>query len=426
MKNKLDISRFLKHGLLVKLFLLLSLMSSNLSGQVDIGGALGNAESALTTIDVVDYSALSVNWATNIQISRNFEKFILNYSIYSDGKLYVIVAPTNLELTNASQIENFVKSSAIQEGYRTLVIETNESTNDVETIIISKDNSGSNLYKLIDKLGLEYYLYLAFENSKGILEKEIVNEPISLLQEFHSYELTHFIKPPYAYTIGFPIEYFQEHNTKKFPVIINLHGAGGGKEGAAGMKGFKSPRQKGFSCIVVSPASGGGRWQPDKLNALRNHIVEEYPAADLNRVYFMGFSMGGRGVWDMAMEYGDKIAAAVVNAGGFRGKTDLSDMDFSKVVDLPLWAFHNCDDNVADITIGWGPINALVEAGGKPKYLINIAPNPDFQNQDKNNKYPTVFAADYRNLKGSRKGHKLNGNYFYTEEFYKWLFSQTR
>lgn len=428
MKNNIHNSIISKTCLVFKLSLMAFLITLTLSSQtVDKGGALGHASSALTTMDFIYYKDLKANWATTIKISRSFDKFMVDFQAPSAGKLYLITTPDDLGLSNASQIKHFVGSASTKKGYKTLEVINNTPTGKSTSITIDKDNSGDKIKALNDSISMDFRVYMAYENAKGFLEKGFIYEPISLLQEFEEVELSSPLKPQYAYKIGYPIEYFDSNNNKKFPIIVNLHGAGGGKEGAAGMGGFKSPRQHGYSSIVISPASGGGSWDSTKMNDFVEYLKTTYSKIiDEKRIYFMGFSMGGRGVWDMSMAHGDKIAAAVVNAGGFRGYTDVSHMDFSKVIDLPFWAFHNCDDSVAEISIGWAPINALVTAGGKPKYLINIAPNPDFPSLDKHNKNPNLFAADYRNLEGSRKGHKLNGNHFYNDEFYKWLFSQTR
>lgn len=395
---------------------------------IDNGGALGNASSALTNIDVIDFTTLSTNWGSSIKISRNFQKFSTDVTINAPGRLYMITAPNNLSFTTATQIKDFVITDTTNPGFKTQTLTENNDNNWTRTIAPLKDNDKKSFYNLIETLGRDYFIYIAYEDASGILDNEIVVQPVSLIQEDEAIELTHPSSPPYAYKLAYPIEYFNPESEKNFPVVVFLHGAGGGTDGAAGSPVFTSPREAGFSCLSLRPASGGGGWNINKMNQLIEHIKTTYAdIIDPNRIYFMGYSMGARGVLDISLNHGNKLAAVFVNAGGFLGNNNnVPGMDFSLMADLPLWGVHNCNDGTVPIAKGWEYINATIAAGGKPKFLINTKPNPNFPNEDNGNLHPSSFSADYRNIEGSNGGHNSNNNYFYSEEMYTWLFSQTR
>jgi predicted peptidase len=93
-----------------------------------------------------------------------------------------------------------------------------------------------------------------------------------------------------------------------------------------------------------------------------DELLSEQPAADPARVYLVGFSMGGNGVWSLAARFPKKFAAAVPVAGG----GDMSDAH--RMADLPIWAVHGADDGVTLAAESRAMIDAIREAGGRPHY----------------------------------------------------------
>jgi hypothetical protein len=138
--------------------------------------------------------------------------------------------------------------------------------------------------------------------------------------------------------------YFQQKNiavnsTEKVPLVISLHGAGGGKKGVDGvpLRGEKFFAASKHSYLFVKPVSKKG-WDPDKLDQFIDTMLEENKdIVDPKRIYLYGYSMGGHGSWRYCIDHGDRIAAMIAIEGGFRRSEDLhSEYDFKHFVDLPV------------------------------------------------------------------------------------------
>lgn len=177
-------------------------------------------------------------------------------------------------------------------------------------------------------------------------------------------------------------------NPNKLPLVIWLNGAG-----ERGWKDFSSPIefvQNHYNFHLAVPICDDGRiWQPDNLMMMVDNIINEYPTLiDNNRIYFTGFSMGGRGVWDFATEY-PYIAAAIAPISGFSCY-----LKAPLISHLPVWAFHGNSDWVVPSNETKKMISALVECKGNPKMTIQ-----------------------------KKLGHDIPDTYF-TTVFWDWLFVQ--
>lgn len=97
---------------------------------------------------------------------------------------------------------------------------------------------------------------------------------------------------------GAPYGYFvrkklQPPDGSKVPLIISLHGAGGGKNGVDGLlvndETFFASSD--YSYLFVRPATSNG-WEPDELDAFIDVVLEYYKAiVDPKRIYLFGYSM---------------------------------------------------------------------------------------------------------------------------------------
>ncbi len=101
---------------------------------------------------------------------------------------------------------------------------------------------------------------------------------------------------------------------KKYALIFTLHGAG--VEASGQVDAYK---QKDWA-FVVAPTNRkafGFDWQDwGRLDALEvlDQVKKSFPI-DTNRVYLTGHSMGGHGVWHIALTHSDLFAAAAPEAG---------------------------------------------------------------------------------------------------------------
>lgn len=200
------------------------------------------------------------------------------------------------------------------------------------------------------------------------------------------------------------------------PLVLALHGAGERgddnsaqlRNGVAELLGSPTAAAR-FPCLFVVPqCATEHRWVevdwreerhdlPEKLSVPLSAVVElleklggEYPI-DPRRIYLIGLSMGGFGVWDLLSRWPERFAAAVVICGG---------ADENAVVaarDVPVQVFHGAADPEVRVERSKNVVEKLEAVGGTPSYK----------------EYPGV-------------GHDSWVNAFADPELLPWLFSQRR
>jgi predicted peptidase len=192
---------------------------------------------------------------------------------------------------------------------------------------------------------------------------------------------------------------------EKLPVMIFLHGirerGSGGlipTEGAAGAVVRHYFAQ--VPAIVLLPRCRQGSYWSDAvmdemvMNAL-GQTLEEF-GADERRVYLIGVSMGGYGVWHFAAAYPKRFAALVSLCGGSSIQTgDRFDALAERVGKTPAWLFHGADDSIVPVTESRRIVKALEATGSEVKY----------------NEYENV-------------GHNVWFNVLAEKDFLPWLFAQ--
>ena len=72
--------------------------------------------------------------------------------------------------------------------------------------------------------------------------------------------------------------------------------------------------------------------------------------------------MGGFGAWEAIQRWPGRFAAAVPVCGG--GDEALA----KRLVSIPIWAFHGALDSVVNVRRSRNMVNAVVKAGGMPRY----------------------------------------------------------
>jgi acetyl esterase/lipase len=189
---------------------------------------------------------------------------------------------------------------------------------------------------------------------------------------------------------------------KSYPLVLLLHGGGevwqANKTAADNKKtlvedpyaqvwgpGFPEPDstdvQGKWPSFIVLPqvtapnrfvdvAAGQGSYtlapQPNDTLRLTKEIVDTvqlmYPNIDSKRRYVTGLSMGGYGAWEAAERWPNYWAAAAPIAGG--GDPSKA----SRLVNLPIWAFHGSADTAVPPSGSRDMINAIRKAGGHPRY----------------------------------------------------------
>jgi predicted peptidase len=155
--------------------------------------------------------------------------------------------------------------------------------------------------------------------------------------------------------------------SKKWPLILFLHGAGERGSNLAKVKVHGPPKivekKKDFQFIVVSPQCPANEWwDAFKLQALLDNVMATY-RVDATRVYLTGLSMGGFGTWELASRIPDRFAAIAPICGG--GNPTLAGF---RLKGMPAWVFHGDADTTVNVKLSDDMVEALKKAGNEVKY----------------------------------------------------------
>ena len=149
------------------------------------------------------------------------------------------------------------------------------------------------------------------------------------------------------YLIYLPKDYL----TKKYPLVLFLHGAG---ERGANLKDIeihglpKLVRNgKKFPFIIIAPQCPLNLWWSDPLpvdllSKLVNDIVMKY-GIHKNHVFCTGLSMGGYGTLALSIKNPKLFSAIIPICGGVDIKNFF---DILNLKNLPIWLFHGDKDEV--------------------------------------------------------------------------------
>jgi predicted peptidase len=208
----------------------------------------------------------------------------------------------------------------------------------------------------------------------------------------------HAIIGAHQYLLYLPQDY-DPQSAKRWPLVLFLHGSGerGDNLHMVAHHGPSKHVEEGqhFPFILVSPQCPAHGWwsrEPDvhALAELLDEIESNY-AVDPDRVYVTGLSMGGYGVWSLAIAYPHRFAAIAPICGGGNPWT------VSAIRHIPVWAFHGDQDRAVPIEDGKAMVDAHRACGGNANLTI----------------YPGV-------------GHDSWTQTYANQEFYNWLLAQRR
>jgi len=198
-----------------------------------------------------------------------------------------------------------------------------------------------------------------------------------------------------------PYRLFRPKTFERTPLVLYLHGSGGLGDDNLKQLSFGNrfgtrvwllpENQTRFPCYVVAPQTDRG-WirydfsqSPAKElpgfgdgNRLALEMVDEVRrtyAIDERRIYAVGNSMGGAGVWNMLTSRPNFFAAAVICCGGE------SVDDGTGSAATPLWDFHGDADQVVPVESSRHRIAARRLAGGHPIYTEYAGADHDGANR---------------------------------------------
>ena len=158
--------------------------------------------------------------------------------------------------------------------------------------------------------------------------------------------------------------------TKKYPLMIFLHGAGERGDDLKMLKVHSIPKifdgDVDYQAIVVSPQCKSGETWNTNIESLKKFILEmiEVYNADKNAVSITGISMGGFGTWQTIMDMPEVFScASPICAGGMAWRA-------SVLTDLPLRIYHGELDQAVDVFYSKDLYRALKDCGAKEVELF--------------------------------------------------------
>ena len=168
------------------------------------------------------------------------------------------------------------------------------------------------------------------------------------------------------YIISYPQGYTE---TKKYPVILFLHGAGSrGKDIDLLLDNpyFKiTDNNPNFPFISIAPLCSANTWF-DIFETLKQFVkkIQKEEYVELKKMYLMGASMGGYATWQLGMSLPECFAAIVPICGGGMY------WNAGRLVNVPVWAFHGSKDNTVFVEESIKMVDAVNRNGGNARLTI--------------------------------------------------------
>lgn len=152
--------------------------------------------------------------------------------------------------------------------------------------------------------------------------------------------------------------------TKKYPLMIFLHGAGEKAYMAVDLSNINAVKTHGppklieagmdFPFIVISPQCPFSDWETVTIDNYATSVsrpgefvdeilekIKTLYRVDTDKIYLTGLSMGGAATWSYISLHGDKIAAAIPVSGWMDDPTNICGIGKNKV---GVWTFNNDQD----------------------------------------------------------------------------------
>lgn len=162
------------------------------------------------------------------------------------------------------------------------------------------------------------------------------------------------------------------------PLLIFLHGSGDTGTDPLTLKDkdpvyfsqmrYRKLETSYFPFIVVSPICPERRWEPKRVIATLDQVLAKTRFCfriDPDRINLTGYSMGGFGTIETAMEFPDRFAAIVPVAGG--GEPARAE----KLRGVAAWFFHGREDTIVPLPSSERLVDAM-RKNGHPDVRLTV------------------------------------------------------
>lgn len=264
-------------------------------------------------------------------------------------------------------------------------------------VTLKRSDNGQTITFAVSRLSPEDQAFLKEQPARPAAQAKAVTGPFAALVT-GDWALSQLKDLPFAFYAAKDLDAAQT-----YPLVLALHGRSenndNGKQVGGWMKTLTSEgNYKARPCIIVAPlgyqpyGGTGSAWSGKpgtEAISLVKELVKSLPV-DKNRVYCVGYSMGGFGTCHL-MNSEQRLFAAGVAVAGCTGPETAGTFKKS-----PLWLFHAADDPTVDVKCSRDLAEAL--------------------KRDKECKYTEYETG----------GHGIIGKVFEDAQMHEWLFSHSR
>jgi dipeptidyl aminopeptidase/acylaminoacyl peptidase len=204
----------------------------------------------------------------------------------------------------------------------------------------------------------------------GGLKNYLANDPIASQLERQTFvdevggELDYYLHVPENYDPA-----------QSYPLVLSLHGAGERGDNANPILPYNGAYEflegaANYDYFMLVPQAPRDRWWweipiRESIFDLIAATQEEYPI-DPARIYIIGLSLGGYGLWDQVSHAPDLYAAGLSVCGG----TPEPPIDAAPIAHIPFWLFHGANDLTVPRSESRNIVRALEDAGATVKFTL--------------------------------------------------------
>jgi len=227
------------------------------------------------------------------------------------------------------------------------------------------------------RTAIRFFLLVVLFLALGVIGYRVIYD-FTLIGQGDTFVVKKSSPEGYDYLLDIPRGYNDFSGAQ--PLLIFLHGAG--ERGTDpqtlrertparfAKKPFKGWESSYFPFIVVTPICPESRWEPHRVIAMLDQVLAEnkfrFPI-DPDRVYLTGYSMGGFGAFETAMEYPERFAAIAPVAGG--GEPDKAE----KLLNVATWVFHGEYDTTVPVPSSALVVERMRELGHKDVAMTTLS-----------------------------------------------------